>query len=79
MKRIQLRLLPVTALIFAIIFSGGCAAQKKTPANDLPVFSNFVYKGNDKIYNDNPLKPDEFYSPILQGCYPDPAIMPQGR
>ncbi|UTX49337.1 glycoside hydrolase family 43 protein [Chryseobacterium sp. MA9] len=37
-------------------------------------FSDFTYHGNDKIYNDNPLKPDEFYSPILQGCYPDPSI-----
>ncbi len=53
-------------------------AQKNTAAKDVPVFSNFVYKGNDKIYNDNPLKPDEFYSPILQGCYPDPAITRKG-
>lgn len=41
-------------------------------------FTDFQYKGNDKIYNDNPLKSDEFYSPILQGCYPDPAITRKG-
>ncbi|WP_313000862.1 glycoside hydrolase family 43 protein [Chryseobacterium gleum] len=41
-------------------------------------FSDFNYRGNDKIYNDNPLKPDEFYSPILQGCYPDPSITKKG-
>lgn len=41
-------------------------------------FSDFNYRGNDKIYNDNPLKPDEFYSPILQGCYPDPSITRKG-
>ena len=41
-------------------------------------FSDFTYRGNDKIYNDNPLKPDEFYSPILQGCYPDPSITKKG-
>ena len=41
-------------------------------------FTDFQYKGNDKIYNDNPLKPDEFYSPILQGCYPDPSITKKG-
>lgn len=41
-------------------------------------FSDFSYRGNDKIYNDNPLKPDEFYSPILQGCYPDPSITRKG-
>ncbi|WP_241309270.1 glycoside hydrolase family 43 protein [Chryseobacterium arthrosphaerae] len=42
-------------------------------------FSDFNYHGNDKIYNDNPLKPDEFYSPILQGCYPDPSITRKGE
>lgn len=42
-------------------------------------FSDFNYHGNDKIYNDNPLKPDEFYSPILQGCYPDPSITKKGE
>ncbi|WP_426483043.1 glycoside hydrolase family 43 protein [Chryseobacterium sp. R2ACT005] len=41
-------------------------------------FSDFNYHGNDKIYNDNPLKQDEFYSPILQGCYPDPSITKKG-
>lgn len=42
------------------------------------VFSNFSYKGNDKIYQENPLKEHEFYSPILQGCYPDPSITRKG-
>ncbi len=42
-------------------------------------FSDFNYRGNDKIYNDNSLKPDEFYSPILQGCYPDPSITKKGE
>lgn len=42
-------------------------------------FSDFTYHGNDKIYNDNPLKPDEFYLPILQGCYPDPSITRKGE
>ncbi|WP_288444747.1 glycoside hydrolase family 43 protein [uncultured Chryseobacterium sp.] len=42
-------------------------------------FSDFNYRGNDKIYNDTPLKPDEFYSPILQGCYPDPSITRKGE
>ncbi|MFC4164172.1 glycoside hydrolase family 43 protein [Epilithonimonas zeae] len=43
------------------------------------IFTDFQYRGNDKIYNDNPLKPDEFYSPILQGCYPDPSITKKGE
>lgn len=42
-------------------------------------FSDFHYKGNDKIYSENPLKSDEFYSPILQGCYPDPSITRKGN
>ncbi|WP_312992318.1 glycoside hydrolase family 43 protein [Chryseobacterium flavum] len=42
-------------------------------------FSDFNYRGNDKIYNNTPLKPDEFYSPILQGCYPDPSITKKGE
>ncbi|MGC5743787.1 glycoside hydrolase family 43 protein [Chryseobacterium sp. NFX27] len=42
-------------------------------------FSDFSYRGNDKIYTNNPLKEDEFYSPILQGCYPDPSITRKGE
>ncbi len=41
-------------------------------------FSDFSYHGNDKIYTNNPLREDEFYSPILQGCYPDPSITRKG-
>ncbi|GGF02071.1 glycoside hydrolase family 43 protein [Flavobacterium limi] len=43
-----------------------------------PVFSNVIYQGDDNIYKNNPLKPNEFYSPVLQGCYPDPAITRKG-
>ncbi|MDX9748072.1 MAG: glycoside hydrolase family 43 protein [Paludibacter sp.] len=58
---------------------GVSAARKtvKTPAN-YPVFSQFSYTGNDRLYVDHPLKADEFYSPILQGCYPDPSICKRG-
>ena len=51
---------------------------KKANVTNAPVFSNFEYSGNDQIYTDNPLKEDEFYNPILQGCYPDPAICRKG-
>ncbi|MCS3869596.1 alpha-N-arabinofuranosidase [Chryseobacterium ginsenosidimutans] len=47
--------------------------------NSAQIFSDFKYKGNDKIYAENPLKDDEFYSPILQGCYPDPSITRKGN
>jgi len=64
--------------------SNGLAQKKgrskgKIVASTSPVFSKFSYKGNDKIYNDNPLKADEFYTPILQGCYPDPSITRKGN
>ena len=44
-----------------------------------PVFSNFTYTGQDAVYDKNPLGTDEFYSPILQGCYPDPSICKKGN
>ncbi|MRX70078.1 alpha-N-arabinofuranosidase [Flavobacterium resistens] len=50
----------------------------KAQIGKMPIFSNVVYTGNDDIYKNNPLKSDEFYTPILQGCYPDPAITRKG-
>lgn len=61
-----------------IMNMNGSSPKKKGSAN-LPVFSNVVYKGDDKVYKDYPLKADEFYSPILQGCYPDPSITRKGN
>lgn len=54
-------------------------AQKKEAAKDAPVFTRFSYQGNDRIYKENPLLEGEFYSPILQGCYPDPSITRKGN
>lgn len=54
----------------------GVNAQKK--GKNAPIFSNFVYQGDDQVYKDNPLKENEFYTPILQGFYPDPAITRKG-
>lgn len=61
----------------AINASAGNKAKKNSTQN-APYFTEFVYQGNDKIYERNPLKSDEFYSPILQGCYPDPSITRKG-
>ncbi|WP_020531191.1 glycoside hydrolase family 43 protein [Flexithrix dorotheae] len=49
----------------------------KIPKNG-PVFSKVIYQGDDQVYKNYPLEPDEFYNPILQGCYPDPAITRKG-
>jgi xylan 1,4-beta-xylosidase len=53
--------------------------QKVNPPQNSPVFSSFEYQGNDRVYKDHPLEDDEFYSPILQGCYPDPSITRKGN
>ncbi|WP_407402884.1 glycoside hydrolase family 43 protein [Chryseobacterium sp.] len=60
----------------SLLFSA--AALLAAQSVSAQVFSNFSYKGNDKIYNENPLKSDEMHSPILQGCYPDPSITRKG-
>lgn len=52
-----------------------CTAQNAKPA---ATFTNFTYTGADDVYAKNALKAGEFYSPILQGCYPDPAICRKG-
>ncbi|GGK88103.1 glycoside hydrolase 43 family protein [Rufibacter glacialis] len=57
----------------------GNSQNLKNGAKKAPVFSNSVYEGNDKVYQDNPLKPGEFYNPIVQGAYPDPAITRKGK
>lgn len=44
----------------------------------IPIFKQAVYQGDDFVYKEFPLEPSEFYSPILQGCYPDPAITKKG-
>jgi alpha-N-arabinofuranosidase len=61
-------------MLFA--FAIGNAQSKKV--KNAPIFSNFVYQGDDQVYKDNPLKENEFYTPILQGFYPDPAITRKG-
>jgi alpha-N-arabinofuranosidase len=44
-----------------------------------PLFTKVVYEGKDQVYQDNPLSENEFYNPILQGCYPDPSITKKGE
>lgn len=67
-------------LLFLFSFKGTQVKDTliKRQTQKAPVFSNVVYQGDDNIYKNNPLKPDEFYSPVLQGCYPDPAITRKG-
>lgn len=55
------------------------ASGKDKVSKNIPLFTQFVYQGGDQIYKENPLLPDEFYTPILQGCYPDPSIARKGN
>ena len=68
----------VLLLLSIVLFSFTGANSQNKQKNNPPLFSNFSYQGNDKVYTENPLKSDEFYTPILQGCYPDPAITRKG-
>jgi len=79
MKRQILSLLSFSAL--ALFSFNGISVNDtlvKKQKERGPVFSNVIYQGDDSIYKNNPLKADEFYSPVLQGCYPDPAITRKG-
>lgn len=74
----------VTAMCIVVLFFSSSAFVEKTgesnePPENSPLFSKFVYKGDDDIYKKYPLKTDEFYTPILQGCYPDPSITRKGN
>ena len=64
-------------VILGLSVNASSGDKVKAPKN-APVFSKVVYEGNDDIYKNNPLGEDEFYNPILQGCYPDPAITRKG-
>lgn len=63
----------VIVFLFPFLNMSGNNLKKKPSKND-PIFSQFIYQGEDKVYQDNSLKGNEFYNPILQGCYPDPSI-----
>lgn len=77
-KRKTIVLLTVLMTLVSVGGTGQTNSKKKNQPANSPVFGNFVYQGNDKVYSDFPLKPDEFYNPVLQGCYPDPSITRKG-
>lgn len=78
LKNRQALALFVFTMLFSFMGMDGYSQAKKKLAKNAPVFSDFVYEGKDQVYIDNPLKEDEFYTPILQGCYPDPSIERKG-
>lgn len=60
------------------LLTGANGQVQKNAHKNAALFTKVVYQGDDEIYKKNPLKADEFYTPILQGCYPDPAITKKG-
>jgi alpha-N-arabinofuranosidase len=74
----QIVLFFTVLFLFTSTIAFGQSKIKKVKVTNLPVFSNFVYQGKDEVYKENPLGQDEFYNPILQGCYPDPSITRKG-
>jgi alpha-N-arabinofuranosidase len=80
MKHFRCKSVTSFLLCLTLLLAGIPAfSQKKEAATNGPVFTQFAYEGNDPIYNENPLKEGEFYSPVLQGCYPDPSITRKGN
>lgn len=69
------------AILLAAMLSmfDASSQEAKKAVKNAPVFSEFSYRGDDQIYNENPLQSDEFYTPLLQGCYPDPSITRKGN
>lgn len=78
MKKGKSIFLLACAVLYSLIGFDGNAQTKRKTSNKGPVFNNVVYEGNDQVYKDHPLKDNEFYNPILQGCYPDPSITRKG-
>ena len=71
-------LLLMALLLFSFSENENSTEPKPKKATNEPVFLSATYKGEDKVYKEYPLKDGEFYNPILQGTYPDPAITRKG-
>jgi alpha-N-arabinofuranosidase len=69
-------IIPLLSILF---FSEVSSQERSKVTAKAPLFTQFSYRGNDRIYRENPLQPDEFYTPVLQGCYPDPSITRKGN
>ncbi len=66
-------------LYFQGAHSQAIKREKMKFSPDFPLITKIVYQGKDQVYEEIKLKDDEFYNPILQGCYPDPSICKRGN
>ncbi|MDO1511663.1 glycoside hydrolase family 43 protein [Maribacter confluentis] len=64
--------------LFAMVSFTVAEYSSYPPKKNKPIFTKVIYEGNDEVYNEYTLENDEFFNPILQGCYPDPAITRKG-
>jgi xylan 1,4-beta-xylosidase len=62
-----------TAAALGVLCLAGAAAAQ-TPA----VFDDFLYRGADPAHSE-PIGPDQYRNPVLQGFHPDPAVLRVGE
>ncbi|WP_116788277.1 glycoside hydrolase family 43 protein [Flavobacterium psychrotrophum] len=74
-KPVKNTIIALALLSFSVVFS----QKTKVSSKNTALFTSFSYTGNDAVYKENPLATNEFYSSILQGCYPDPSITRKGN
>lgn len=67
----------VIACLIGSNYSTQAASEKTAPTNTHIDFKEFVYQGQDAIF-ETPINNDEFRNPILAGFYPDPSITRAG-
>jgi alpha-N-arabinofuranosidase len=72
-------LLLIGLIINQNVYLQGVNKEKLKIYSNYPLITRIVYEGNDAVYNEIKLDSNEFYNPILQGCYPDPSICRRGN
>ncbi|SDF03361.1 alpha-N-arabinofuranosidase [Pricia antarctica] len=78
MKKVKIPLTIVLLTVLTLVGFNRIENDDYPAPKNTPLFTKVIYEGNDQVYNDYALGSDEFFNPILQGCYPDPAITRKG-
>lgn len=66
-------------VLFAVFLASCYSEEKGGVFNQIPdkptvTFKQLVYVGQDEVYEQMTLQPDEMHNPIFAGYYPDPSI-----
>ncbi|MFV0554905.1 MAG: glycoside hydrolase family 43 protein [Mangrovibacterium sp.] len=67
------KILTLVALVFV-----ACSTEKISLPQGVAYFQYVAYQGNDEFYNETPRGENQYYNPVLQGCYPDPSVCRKG-